>query len=151
MKREILFRGKLPLKSTVWIEGYVVKIGKHVNIFDNLLGKGLGVIPETVGEYIQRTDKHGKKVFEGDVIRVPFVEEEDDEYEEGYEYFVVEYVDDTYFFGFILREFLNMGTGTMFSQKFFSERCEVIGNRWDMTTDDMEKLGLIKSGVRHGK
>ena len=143
--REYLFRGRVPMKSKpVWKEGYVVPLGESVNIFDDLLGKGYGVEPETVSEYIQRTDKHGKKVFEGDVIRVPLVEGE------GYEYFVVEYVDDTYFFGFILREFLNMGTGTMFSQKFFSERCEVIGNRWDMTTDDLVKLGLIKSGVRHG-
>lgn len=141
--REHLFRGQCK-GCKVWYEGDYISTGPIQGIATKTL-EIYAVRRETVGEYIQRTDKHGKKVFEGDVIRVPLVEGE------GYEYFVVEYVDDTYFFGFILREFLNMGTGTMFSQKFFSERCEVIGNRWDMTTDDLVKLGLIKSGVRHGK
>ena len=150
MKREILFRGKLPLKSTVWIEGYVVKIGKHVNIFDNLLGKGLGVIPETVGEYIQRTDKHGKKVFEGDVIRVSWTEDGD----KIEEYFLIEYVDDDDYFGFVLLDLQKAcqpSPNLMFDQKFFTNYCEIVSNRWDMTTDDLVKLGLIKSGVRHEK
>lgn len=138
MKREILFRGKLPLKSrTVWIEGYVVKIGKHVNIFDNLLGKGLGVIPETVGEYIQRTDKHGKKVFEGDLVAITT---KDDNGEENHDIFEVQYDNDDCRFVLFALNPQYQDINPVFTQSFFSEHAEVIGNRWDM-----------KIGVSHGK
>lgn len=80
MNKEILFRGKR-IDTKEWVEGnYFIeerdvedgyiwrdvhtiqqRYGDHFNYFE--------VDPATVGQYIVRIDKHGKKIFEGDVAR----------------------------------------------------------------------------------
>lgn len=116
--REILFRGKRKDYGT-WVEGYYVH-----NFWNNgedtihlVDGGCCTVMPETVCQYTGLTDKNGRKIFEGDIIKynmsngIGMVEW----YHGAYTGW---YVDDT-----------RMG-----EQQFTNEmwnKCEVIGNIFD--------------------
>ena len=110
--REILFRGKR-LDNGEWVYGSFLQV-EHVDgsfttaIFQKKdAGGDAEVSPATVGQYTGLTDKNGKHIFEGDIVKVD---------EKHYEV------------KFVLGQFF-IGINMPIAYKRFD--CEIIGNIHD--------------------
>lgn len=149
MNREILFKGFHPCEngkdkvfindewiSGEWIEGnrlYDEITDKHYIVpFGNInesqkVGQegccycvGFEVIPETVGQYTGLTDKNGKKIFEGDILK--FTNDEGDS-----SLYSVQWSD--FFAGWVMQRVeMTFEAELMDCWNDWRNYCEVIGN-----------------------
>ena len=128
MSREILFRGKRT-DNCEWVYGnycYAELIDKSG--YEDLIieqpadGETRRVIPETVGQYTGLTDKNGKKIFEGDIVKFT---DDDGDYSNYEVYF------DNNLMAFMTKELLCGGIGDMSKWEKWREMYEVIGNIHD--------------------
>lgn len=66
--REFLFRGKEEPFGN-WVEGFLID-ESHIGDWT----QSRSVDPETVGQYVGRTDVNGKRIFEGDIVKAAVTE-----------------------------------------------------------------------------
>lgn len=132
--RKIKYRARTRLKNgkTKWVKGFYYEVFGSAYILPESKEREPSQIVdrETLGAFIQRTDKDGIDVYEGDIL---CFSEKDDDGTYWNEYFLVEYVDDEKEFELGYRcKSLNYESGiNMFPQEDFTKHIAVIGNRYD--------------------
>lgn len=128
--REILFRGKITQDE--WVYGFYENVKLEEATIHYINGKI--VSSKTVGQFTGLTDKNGKKIFEGDIIRAITLDTGSEEIAVVcFGNFIDENNGDEYI-GFYIEFDGIKTTATQFTQLAMEEaknRIEVIGNIYD--------------------
>lgn len=123
--REIIFRGKRIINGD-WVYGNLFIPDRHDSQTQILIGTDVyripyDIIPDTVGQYTGLTDKNGKKIFEGDIVK-------SFEYDDIY---LVKYFDNNNYPAFDCVPDVPFCECNGLSFLVNTEGCEVIGNIHD--------------------
>lgn len=74
--REILYRGKR-IDNNEWGYGFLVKMWGQYHIVDqNDENTAYPIEPETIGQFTGIKDKNDKNIFEGDILKIVYYEDD---------------------------------------------------------------------------
>lgn len=126
--REIEFRGKCVVTGE-WLYGDLVHLDDGKNTFTCIYGHGFGyrqgeVKSNTIGQFVGAKDVVGRRIFEGDIVRFDY---ENDEGKYSHEDFLIDFAN-----GAFRAQYLgNLKCAPNTFDEIGINECYVVGNKWD--------------------